>query len=117
MNKNSDVYNLVKRLNNLRTSSSIWNTPQVQRFADNDIYAFTRGNIFAAFTNRDFDINKTITYHPYPNGSRLCNIFDNKDVVTVNNNQFNISLRGGNFKVYNLCTSSQNIKESLEFLA
>lgn len=103
MDRNNEIYQLVKKINGLRSKVNIWNLPQVQRYADDVFYAFTRGNIFAAFTNVDYNFSRTITYHPYPNGTVLCNIFDNNDKAYVNNNQFDVSLGAGNFKVYEIC--------------
>jgi len=103
MNTNSDTYKMVKFLNNFRTTNQIWNLPQVQRYADDQFYAFTRGDLFFAFTNQDYNFSRTITYHPYSLGTKLCNIFDKNDNVTVNNNKFNVSMGGGNFKIYQKC--------------
>ena len=90
MNPNSDTYKMVKFLNDFRNNNQIWNLPQVQRYADDQFYAFTRGEFFFAFTNQDYDFSRSITYHPYSQGTRLCNIYDKNDNATVDNNQFTI---------------------------
>ena len=110
MNSGSDVYQMVKFLNNFRNRIQIWNLPQVQRYADDQFYAFTRGNYFFAFTNQDGNFSRNITYHPYSNGTKLCNIYDKNDNVTVNNGQFNVSMGSGNFKIFEIC-SNLNKKE------
>jgi alpha-amylase len=103
MDRNSEIYQLVKKINGLRNRVKIWNLPQVQRYADDIFYAFTRGNVFSAFTNVDYSFRRTVTYHPYPNGTVLCNINDNNDKTYVNNNQFDVSMGAGNFKIYEIC--------------
>lgn len=101
---------MVSNLNQLRSSNKIWSLPQIQRYADDQFYAFTRGDLFFAFTNKDDNFSRNITYHPYTSGTRLCNIFDKNDNVTVNNNQFNIQMGGGNFKIYQKCNGKKNLK-------
>ena len=103
MDTNSDVYRMVKFLNDFRNNKQIWNLPQIQRYADDKFYAFTRGEYFFAFTNQDYDFSVTIGYHPYSNGTKVCNIFDANDNITINNNQFTITMGQGNFKIYQKC--------------
>lgn len=90
-------------VNAYRKSAQVWNYPQVQRYADNTFYAFTRGNTFVAMTNVGTGgqtQTRTITYHPYSNGQQLCNLFNCGDCVTVNNGAFQVNLEGGVGKVY-----------------
>ncbi len=106
---------MLKVLNYFRIKTKIWNLQQIQRYADDQFYAFTRGDYFFAFTNQDYNFSRTITYHPYTNGISICNIFDKNDRITVNNNQFNISMGGGNFKIYEKCENSKfNLSESYQ---
>ena len=64
------------------------------------MYAFTRGNLFVGLTNSQNTQSVTITYHPYPNGQKLCNIFyPGQDCVTVQNGGFPLSLNGGETKI------------------
>jgi alpha-amylase len=56
-----------------------WMAPrtQVQRYADDTFYAFTRGTTFVAMTNvgsGGATQQRTITYMDYPDGTRLCNL-------------------------------------------
>lgn len=95
---------------------------QVQRYADDSFYAFTRGNVFVATTNvgsSGQQVVRTITYHPYREGARLCNMcvtrcphaavahphrvrhsFWQGDCVQVQNTQFTVTLLGGESKVF-----------------
>ncbi len=50
---------------------------QVQRYSDDSFYAFTRGTTFVALTNvgsNGSSQQRTITYHPYADGTKLCNL-------------------------------------------
>ena len=50
----------------------------MQRYADDTFYAFTRGTVFIATTNvgsKGSPQERTITYHPYSNGTKLCNLY------------------------------------------
>lgn len=74
----------VNKLRAQRGVAADW--AQTQRYSDDSFYAFTRGQggkddasaIFVALTNtgsQGGDVTRTITYHPYPDGTRLCNWF------------------------------------------
>lgn len=86
-----------------RKGAAVWENAQVQRYSDDTFYAFTRGNTFVAMTNvggGGASQSRPITYHPYPNGQRLCNLFDCNDCVTVANGEFTVQLDAGVGKVY-----------------
>ncbi len=116
MDRNSEIFQMVKKINNIRNQVNIWSLPQVQRYADDIFYAFTRGNVFAAFTNVDYGFSRLITYHPYTNGTKLCNIFGNNDQIYVNNNQFTINMGEGNFKIYQVCNNNDKKTNFLEYI-
>ena len=100
MDRNSDMYKFIKTLVKFRIDQKLWTKPQVQRYADDNFYAFTRGNMLALFTNSDNFLQRTITYHSFPEGTKLCNIFDpSGDCVYVRNGQIAITLMG-DMKVY-----------------
>ena len=65
-----------------RKEKQIWNQPVVQRYADDVFYAFTRGDVLVALT-RGEGCQRTITYHEFKSGDRLCNALDPNDCVTV----------------------------------
>jgi len=98
------LYSLVTTLVSYRKQFQVWNYTQVQRYADNQFYAFTRGTTFVALTNggsNSGQISRTITYHPYSNGQKLCNIFyPTADCVVVANGSFGVYLNNGESKVY-----------------
>ena len=97
-NTQSVLYQLVGKANKLRKSYNIWKYKVVQRYADDNFYAFTRGNVLACFTNTQ-SLQRTITYHEFSNGDRLCNILYDGDCVTVSGGGIQINM-GDYPKVY-----------------
>ena len=97
-NTNSPLYQFLGKTNKLRKQVKIWNFAITQRYADNNFYAFSRGNVLACFTNVK-SCQRTITYHPFNRGDKLCNILYDGDCVTVNDNGIQINM-GDYPKVY-----------------
>ena len=49
----------------------------MQRYSSDNFYAFTRGDTFVALTNAGSNgglVKTTITYQPYPDGTKICNL-------------------------------------------
>ncbi len=85
---------LVKTLNSIRKQNKIvGGLQQVQRYADDSFYAFTRGSgisdassVFVAMTNvgqHGAAVTRTITYQPYADGTVLCNALANDASTSV----------------------------------
>ena len=91
-NTNSELYIIIGKVNNLRKKVKIWNYEIVQRYADDNFYTFTRGNVLACFTN-NFSFQRKITYHEFKENEKLCNILDETDCVTVSNGNIIINMR------------------------
>ena len=98
MVEKSTLYGLLKATHDLRKKVQIWNLKIIQRYADDNFYAFTRGNVLACFTNVK-SCQRTIDYHDFKNGDKLCNVLYKGDCVTVNNGKININM-GDYPKVY-----------------
>lgn len=97
----SHLYQLIKTVVNYRLRNRIWEKNQVQRYADDNFYAFTRDKTLCLFTNSDKIIDRVITYHPYSEGQRLCNLMNNSECVYVKGGQIKVSLQA-DFKIYYL---------------
>ena len=97
-NTSSDLYGILAKVHALRKKVSIWNLGIIQRYADDNFYAFTRGDVLACFTNSN-GIQRSITYHDFKDGDKLCNIIDENDCVSVNGGSINIQM-GDYPKVY-----------------
>jgi alpha-amylase len=101
-NTNAEIYIFLKQIITFRKAQNIQPLQQVQRYSDDNFYAFTRGNVFVAMTNVGSNGNqiiRNITYHPYPNGTKLCNLFFPTDCVSVTNNSFQVYLNNGETKI------------------
>ena len=97
-NTKSVLYGLLKLTNDLRKKVKIWNFAITQRYADDNFYAFTRGNVLACFTNVKSS-TKVLDYHGFNEGEKLCNVLYKGDCVTVTNGKITINM-GDYPKVY-----------------
>ncbi|GAM17067.1 hypothetical protein SAMD00019534_002420, partial [Acytostelium subglobosum LB1] len=104
------MYQFIKTINAYVKQTALSQYDQVQRYADDSFYAYTRGNTFIALTNGGSDqgqIERTITYQDYPDGTILCNLFwPTEDCIKVANGQFTVYLDDGESKIYYPSTSS-----------
>ena len=97
-NTGTELYRLLGVTNKLRKSKKIWNYEVVQRYADDNFYAFTRGDVLACFTNTN-SLQRSITYHEFSEGTMLCNVLYDGDCVTVSGGAITINM-GDYPKVY-----------------
>jgi alpha-amylase len=51
MNTDSSFYKLISKVNAQRKASEIWNQQQVERYVDENFYAYSRGEFLVALTN------------------------------------------------------------------
>jgi len=100
MNTESEIYGFLATLNNFRKETRFYMYDQVQRYADDNFYAFSRGHYLFAFTNSLDHQMRTISFHDYPEGTVLCNIFHAEDCVEVKNGEFPVVLINGEVKVF-----------------
>jgi len=103
-NTNSEMYKFLKTSIEARKKHAIWNYKLVERWQDDEFYAFTRGDTLVITTNKGYnsgEITRTITYHPYKVGTKLCNIYWPKDdCITVTSEGVSVRLLHGEPKVY-----------------
>ena len=90
-NTKSTLYQLLGKAHALRKKVQIWNYGIVQRYADDNFYAFIRGNVLACFTNVQSSQYK-ITYHDFKEGDKLWNALYDRDCVTVSGGAININM-------------------------
>ena len=72
----------------------------MERYCDDSFYAFSRGDLFIATTNRYEDVYRDIRYHPFYEGTQICNIYDDSDCLMVGYDGFKIKLEVGFPKIY-----------------
>ena len=90
-NTGTELYKILGVINKLRKSKSIWNHEIVQRYSDNNFYAFTRGDVFACFTNTN-SLTRTFSSHGYSEGTKLCNALQDGDCVVVSGGSITINM-------------------------
>lgn len=63
------MYQYLKKIIEARKKYQIWNQAQVERYADYEFFAYSRGKFFVAITNKvSGGVQKYISYHPFSNG-------------------------------------------------
>jgi len=99
MDTNSDIYQFISRLIKFRKKTEFCKCQQLERYADDSFYAFTRGYVFFAFSNDNTTAPREMTIHPYREGTVLCSVFNETDCVQVKDAKFTIDLGGQYFKI------------------
>eukprot|EP00727_Mastigamoeba_balamuthi_P006045 m51a1_g206 putative acidstable alpha-amylase (391) ;mRNA; r:677082-678772 len=102
-NTNSDMYKFVSATVHARKAARVWEHPVVERVADSQCYAFSRGSALTVLTNVGGwgSITRTISGLPYPNGQRICNVYwPREDCATVYNGAIQVTLIHGEPKIY-----------------
>ncbi len=63
------MYKYLSTVISARKKHQIWNQPQVERYADSEIFAFSRGKFLVVLTNKiSGTVGKFISYHPFTSG-------------------------------------------------
>ena len=89
----SEVYKMMKIANDVRRNYKVYAQDFVQRYADNYFYAYTRGNVLIAVSNV-MSLQRSISYHLYSEGDKLCNKLKDGDCVTVTGGVIYINMEG-----------------------
>ncbi len=100
MNTGTDLYGYTAALVNARKTHQIWNQAHVERYVDDNFYAFSRGDLFVALTNSGNSISRSVTYHPFAEGQTVCNVLFSGDCVTVSGGALSVVLNSGEAKVF-----------------
>ena len=92
-NNTNDLYNYIKIANQVRKAQKIYEKDFKRRYADDNFYAFSRGDVLIAVGN-----GKTgtiiITRHGLNEGEKLCNKLKDNDCITVTNDELQIGMDG-----------------------
>ncbi|KAL0485589.1 alpha-amylase [Acrasis kona] len=104
-NTNSEMYNFFKILVAFRKAhiDEIVTSDHVERYISDEFYAFSRGKVFIATTNVGSSyarVQHDVTYHPYDEGTLLCDLFYPTDCVKIENGEFTVVLLHGESKVF-----------------
>ena len=110
-NTSSDAYLLIKKANDIRKKEKIYEENMKEIFADDYVYAFSRGNILIVVSNVK-KIERTFTEHNFKNNDILCNRLIDNDCVTVAHGEIKIQMEGEP-KVYVLDHNGEKSKGNL----
>lgn len=100
MNTKSDLYQIIKKVNAQRKKSQIWNQSWVERYHENNFYAFSRGKFLVALTNSNNQQHYKVTYHPFSEGETVCNIFYPTTDCQQVSGGVDVFLANGESKIY-----------------
>ena len=65
-----------------RKAQNVGNSQFQEKWADDQFYAFTRGQFFVALTNQqNGDVQRTVPNTGFSNGQTICNIFNTGDCI------------------------------------
>ena len=94
----SEMYNMIAKANKARQGNELWKYEIEIKKNDEIFVAFKRGNALVMLT-RGEACKRVVTNLEYEDGTILCNIFDEKDCVVVNDNTVNV-IMGVEPKIY-----------------
>lgn len=100
MNSKHEIYQLLKTAIQTRKDHQVWNYDAVERYIDNDFYAFSRGDVLIALARNYAPVSRQVTYLPFKQGDFVCNIFNRSDCQTVSSNGINVQLNNYETKIY-----------------
>lgn len=103
-NRNHELYQFISRLAKFRATlpASYFTSEQIERYVDDQFFAYTRDKVFVALTNIGCcgSVTRHITYHPYAEGTVLVNMLDTSDRLIVRSAAFDVTMTQGLPKVY-----------------
>lgn len=92
---------MIAKIHAQRKASEVWNQDYVERYVEDNFYAFSRGEFLVALTNQSNDKEIKVTFHPFNEGDTVCNIFNpTSDCQTVTKDGVDVYLKGGESKIY-----------------
>eukprot|EP01016_Furgasonia_blochmanni_P037115 TRINITY_DN432_c0_g2_i7.p1 TRINITY_DN432_c0_g2~~TRINITY_DN432_c0_g2_i7.p1 ORF type:complete len:479 (-),score=130.19 TRINITY_DN432_c0_g2_i7:214-1650(-) len=97
----TDVQDFVRTLLKARQKTQFWKDPQVEKWVDDNFYAFTRGKVLVTLTNTEEYVKRRVKFLEYPVGTVLCNIFHpQSDCLKVENGEIDVILLKGEVKIF-----------------
>lgn len=100
-NRNHEIYKFVQTINKARKAQGANTAGFNEKWADDNIYAFTRGRFLVALTNRvNGQFSADVPNTGFSEGQVLCNAFYPSDCVTIKNGKLLLYLVNGEAKVF-----------------
>lgn len=107
MNKGSDLYKFVQTINRARQAQGSASQPFAEKWVDDNLYAYTRGKLFVALTNRlNQQVHADVPNTGFNEGQTLCNIFYPTDCVKIVGGKLPVYLSNGEAKIFVPASSS-----------
>ena len=76
LNRSTDMYGFLGKVNEARKKLKIWEHEQVERYVDGEFFSYSRGKMLVCITHQvGGTVTKQISYHPFAVGETICNIF------------------------------------------
>jgi alpha-amylase len=110
MDQSSELYQYVKTTVEARKRNRVWENQQLEKWVDDNFYAFARGNLLVLTINTDNDQSRSIPV-TWGEGTRMCNIYDGGDCVQVQGGKVNVTVSGQGPKVYEV--SGNNVEKAV----
>ena len=79
----SEIYQMVKTANQVRKDEKVYEQNLEVKYADDNTFAFTRGNVLIVVGNNKKQENITVTNDEYNENALLCNKLQSNDCITV----------------------------------
>lgn len=100
-NTSHELYLFIQRLVEARKKYAVGLQTQVQRYASDNFYSFSRDSVLVCLTNTGGStITISMPYLPYTVGEVICNVLDSNDCLTVQSSGINVVMTGGLPKIY-----------------
>lgn len=99
LDQGTEMYQFVKATVGARKRNRVWEQQQLEKWVDDNFYAFARGNLLVLTINTDYDQSRNIPVS-WNEGTRLCNIYNGGDCVNVQGGKVNVTVSGQGPKVY-----------------
>ena len=103
MNTSSEMYKFMTTIVQTRKKFEAWKYPHIERYVNDNFYAFSRGDLLIATTNTNSQKDISVTYLPesYKEGTKVCNVFyPRDDCQTIKNGALKVTLINGEVKIY-----------------
>ena len=108
LDQGSEMYKFVQASVQARKRNQVWNNQQLEKWVDDNFYAFARGNLLILTINTDNDQSRNIPVG-WGEGTQLCNIYNRGDCVRVQGGKLNVTVTGSGPKVYEVSGSNMTV--------
>lgn len=97
----NDIYKFVKTIMKARKTMQSFNSPFAEKWSDDTLYAFSRGQMFVALTNNvNGQVHVDVPNTGFNEGQSVCNIFIPTDCVVIKGGKLPVYLNYGEAKIF-----------------